>query len=136
MRGAASAIEGRALAWQARRLQPGRRPGFSLARDTQWVRETTRFSRYYESAVRTEAQLARWLEYVHHNPMRAGLAASPEEYPYCSAGGKLKTDLETYLGGTWTGQACARGASASGGKARPSGERESLEGEQRETMVV
>jgi len=32
-------------------------------------------SRYYESAVRTEEQLIRWLEYVAHNPIRAGLAS-------------------------------------------------------------
>lgn len=68
--------------------------------------------RYYESAVRTEVQLARWLDYVNYNPVRAGLAASPELYPYCSAGGTLTTDLEVYVGGTWTGRA----------EARPSGE--------------
>jgi REP element-mobilizing transposase RayT len=64
--------------------------------------------RYYESAVRTEAQLIRWLEYVAHNPVQAGLAKSPEEYPYCSPGGKLATDLEAYLDGSRTGRAEAR----------------------------
>jgi REP element-mobilizing transposase RayT len=82
--------------------------------------------RYYESAVRTEAQLARWLDYVNYNPVRAGLAGSPEEYPYCSAGGRLATDLDAYLGGRWTGRA----------EARPSGEGESLRGEQRQTIIV
>jgi putative transposase len=64
--------------------------------------------RYYESAVRTETQLKRWIEYIHQNPVRAGLAVSPDKYPFCSAGGKLSTDAETYLDGTWTGQAEAR----------------------------
>ena len=83
-------------------------------------------ARYYESAVRTEVQLARWLQYIDYNPVRAGLASSPEDYPYCSAGGKLATDLEAYLGSKWTGQA----------KARPSAETKGVWGEQRETMVV
>ena len=55
--------------------------------------------RYYESAVRTEAQLLNWVEYIHQNPIRAGLAASPEGYPYCSAAGRLPTDMEAYLNG-------------------------------------
>ncbi len=64
--------------------------------------------RYYESAVRTHAQLKRWLEYTDRNPVQAGLAASPEEYPYCSSGGRLGTDIEAYLCGSWTGRAEAR----------------------------
>ena len=67
--------------------------------------------RYYESAVRAEAQLIRWLEYVAHNPVQAGLAKSPEEYPYCSPGGKLATDLDAYLDGSWTGRAEAQPSS-------------------------
>ena len=67
--------------------------------------------RYYESAVRTEAQLMRWIEYIHRNPVQAGLAKSPEEYPYCSPGGKLGTDLEVYLKGSWTGRAEAQPSS-------------------------
>lgn len=65
-------------------------------------------ARYYESAVRTEAQLRRWLEYVDHNPVDAGLAESPEGYPYCSRGGKLATDIEAYLSGSWASRAEAR----------------------------
>ncbi len=57
-------------------------------------------ARYYESAVRTEAQLRRWIEYIDQNPLRAGLTVTPEEYPYCSAGGKLATDLEAFLDGS------------------------------------
>ena len=64
--------------------------------------------RYYESAVRTPEQLARWVEYIDRNPVQARLSASPEEYPYCSSGGRLGTDIEAYLGGSWTGRAEAR----------------------------
>lgn len=65
-------------------------------------------SRYYESAVRTEAQLTRWIEYIHRNPVQAGLASIPEEYPYCSSAGRLETDLETYLDDSCPGRAEAR----------------------------
>lgn len=65
-------------------------------------------ARYYESAVRTEAQLRRWIEYIDQNPVKAGLAVTPEEYPYCSAGGKLATDLEAFLDGSWKSRAEAR----------------------------
>ncbi len=64
--------------------------------------------RYYESAVRTEAQLWRWIEYINQNPVKAGLAATSEEYPYCSAGGRLAVDLEAYVGGSWRSRAEAR----------------------------
>src|SRR3990172_9033730 len=60
-------------------------------------------SRYYESAVRTEAQLVRWVEYIDQNPVQAGLATAPEEYPHCSAGGKLRTDIDAYLSGAGAG---------------------------------
>jgi len=55
--------------------------------------------RFYESAVRTDVQLERWVRYIEENPVRAGLAASPETYPFSSAGGGLAADLERYLGG-------------------------------------
>jgi putative transposase len=55
--------------------------------------------RFYESAVRTEVQLERWVRYIDENPVRAGLAASPRGYPFSSAGGALAVDLEPYLGG-------------------------------------
>ncbi|HLA17754.1 MAG TPA: transposase [Dehalococcoidia bacterium] len=74
--------------------------------------------RYYESAVRTEQQLVQWLKYIDDNPVRAGLASSPQQYPYGSPGGRLMTDLTAYLDGSWIGQA----------EARPSGERVPLDG--------
>ena len=65
-------------------------------------------ARYYESAVRTEAQLRGWIQYIDENPVKAGLAATPGQYRYCSAGGDLATDLEPYLAGSWAGRAEAR----------------------------
>jgi putative transposase len=56
-------------------------------------------SRFYESAVRTEVQLKRWVRYIEENPVRAGLAATPETYVFSSASGALAVDLECYLGG-------------------------------------
>jgi putative transposase len=67
--------------------------------------------RYYESGVRTEAQLRRRIEYVEWNPVRARLTASPEAYPYCSSGGRLSLDVDAYLAGL----------SGSRAEARPSG---------------
>jgi len=55
--------------------------------------------RFYESAVRTEAQLERWVRYIEENPVREGLAASPWAYSFSSGGGALAVDLERYLGG-------------------------------------
>ena len=87
--------------------------------------------RYFESVARTEAQLARWIEYIHYNAVQAGLATTPEEYPYSSAAANMQTDLEVHLGGT-PGQAKARPsgdkrvAGASGGQAEsgPSDDKE------------
>ncbi|MBI2913044.1 MAG: transposase [Chloroflexi bacterium] len=83
-------------------------------------------SRYYESAVRTQEQLTSWIEYIDRNPLEAGLVASAPEYPYCSAGGRLATDLEAYLDGSWGGQAKAwpsdeKGLMAGRAEAWPSG---------------
>lgn len=60
-------------------------------------------SRYYETIIRGEAALWRrieylWrrIEYIETNPVDAGLAASPEEYPFSSAAVACE-DVERYL---------------------------------------
>ena len=87
--------------------------------------------RYFESTARTHPQLFKWVEYIHGNPVRAGLARTPEEYPYSSAAPNMQTDLDVYLGGT-PGQAKARpsgdggssaAAESSQAKAQPSGDK-------------
>ena len=87
--------------------------------------------RYFESVARTQEQLAKWIEYIHYNPVEAGLARTPTEYLYSSAAANMQTDLEVHLGGT-PGQAKARPsgdkrvAGASGGQAEsgPSDDKE------------
>ena len=41
---------------------------------------------FYDEAVRSEKQLFNQIEYMHQNPVRANLAAVPEEYPFSSFG--------------------------------------------------
>ena len=73
-------------------------------------------ARYFESGVRTEAQLNRWIEYIEMNPVKAGLAEVADSYPYSSAGRGEVTDLEDYLaGGLWTGDAGLKPGLRNGG---------------------
>ena len=37
---------------------------------------------YYEHAVRQQADIARIIRYIVHNPVKAGLADDPRDYPY------------------------------------------------------
>ena len=39
---------------------------------------------FYDEAIRSEEQLYRQLEYLHENPVKAGLVAAPNEYVYSS----------------------------------------------------
>ena len=43
-------------------------------------------SRYHEKALRSEEALWAAVEYVHYNPVAAGLVRVPAEYPWSSAG--------------------------------------------------
>lgn len=57
------------------------------ARVTQWRLETTGHlfeKRYHPTLVDADAHLKELLRYVHLNPLRAQLAASPEDYPWTS----------------------------------------------------
>jgi putative transposase len=40
--------------------------------------------RFWEHMIRDEADLNRHRDYVHYNPVKHGLAASPKEWPYSS----------------------------------------------------
>ena len=42
--------------------------------------------RYYERALRNESDLRKALDYIHRNPLTAGLVAVPEEYRFSSYG--------------------------------------------------
>jgi len=39
---------------------------------------------FYDEYIRDEIHLLRVLEYMHNNPLKAGLVHEPEEYPYSS----------------------------------------------------
>ena len=44
-----------------------------------WYRE------YFDRAIRDEEHLDAAVHYIHDNPVKAGLVAAPEEWPYSSA---------------------------------------------------
>ena len=54
-------------------------------------------SRYHERALRSESELFAAIEYVHRNPVVAGLIKETSTFPWPSASGKYSTDLEMYL---------------------------------------
>lgn len=47
---------------------------------------------FYDECILDALTLIKKLEYIHNNPMKAGLVNSPEEYPYSSYNHYLKTD--------------------------------------------
>jgi putative transposase len=44
---------------------------------------------FYDHRVRDASEYSRFRHYIHMNPMRRGLSASPEEFPYSSMNVKL-----------------------------------------------
>jgi len=55
--------------------------------------------RYHERALRTEAELVAAIEYVHRNPVAAGLVSEAEDFSWSSANQSRSTDLQRYLSG-------------------------------------
>ena len=47
---------------------------------------------FYDEMITDSLRLIQKLEYLHNNPVKAGLVSSPEEYPYSSYNHYLKTD--------------------------------------------
>ena len=54
---------------------------------------------FYDRMIRDERQLLEAVNYVHANPVVAGLVENPEAYLYSSAGRNDLVDLEVYLWG-------------------------------------
>ncbi len=54
-------------------------------------------SRYHERTLRSERALLRAIEYVHQNPVTAGLVVDVGDYPWSSANGRCQADLLDYL---------------------------------------
>ncbi len=55
--------------------------------------------RYFDRILRSEEELRNAIEYVHYNPVKAGMVGEPEGYPFSSANQQWKTDLEEFLTG-------------------------------------
>jgi len=63
------------------------RAGQELSRNVEiWQRG------YIDHRILDAADYARHRDYIHNNPVRAGLVNSPEEYPYSSAHGGFELD--------------------------------------------
>jgi REP element-mobilizing transposase RayT len=52
---------------------------------------------FHDRVMRNERHLLETLEYMHRNPVTAGIASSPEEYRFSSACPQAETDIEEYL---------------------------------------
>ena len=55
--------------------------------------------RFYESVVRTDEQMFGYIDYIHNNPVEAGLCERPEDWPYTSARQSGGPDLARFLNG-------------------------------------
>jgi putative transposase len=47
---------------------------------------------FHDRRVRDAEEYGRFRKYIHDNPVKAGLAPSPEQWPYSSASGKFELD--------------------------------------------
>ncbi len=54
-------------------------------------------SRFYDRIIRNEEEFAKAIDYIHWNPVKAGLSETPEDYLFSSAFSKWETDLQGYL---------------------------------------
>src|SRR3990172_3055249 len=54
-------------------------------------------SRYHERALRRESELLEAIEYVHGNPVAAGLVGEAPAFAWSSASGSYRTDLVAYF---------------------------------------
>jgi putative DNA methylase len=52
---------------------------------------------YYDRVIRDESQLDSVIEYMHRNPVEAGLSQTPQEYAFCSAYSEAIVDLEAFF---------------------------------------
>ncbi len=64
--------------------------------------------RFFDRVVRNQRELQADVDYIHANPVKAGLVEKPEEYAYSSANpvyddlsGVLSSSAETVFEGEW-----------------------------------
>lgn len=53
--------------------------------------------RYHERTLRSEPELVAAIQYVHDNPVTAGLAGQAESFRWSSANPACQSDLQAYL---------------------------------------
>ena len=73
-----------AVAYPEIRLRPVREPG-SAPHYRNWRYKIWQKGAGYDFNVYTERKLREKIRYIHANPVRAGLAETPEAYPWSSA---------------------------------------------------
>jgi len=59
---------------------------------------------FYDSVMRDENEIRKWLEYMHNNPVDAGIVSSPEEYEFSSYHqyyGNLRTSIQAVIDKIW-----------------------------------
>ncbi len=85
------------VAWKkltARRIRDAQRDSGEEPSTPTWHRE------YWDRYIRDETHFQRAVEYIHHNPVKANLVATPEEWPWSSAyPGKATSAPSRGLGG-------------------------------------
>ena len=53
--------------------------------------------RFFDEIIETPESVLTVIEYIHYNPVKAGLVTEPEDYPFSSASPKYEVDWERVL---------------------------------------
>ena len=53
--------------------------------------------RFFDEIIETPESVLTVIEYIHYNPVKAGLVTEPEDYPFSSANPKYEVDWEKVL---------------------------------------
>lgn len=54
---------------------------------------------FYDHVIKNQKEFLEKLNYIHNNPVKAKIVATPEEYMFSSASGAHEMDIERYFGG-------------------------------------
>ncbi|HLF77486.1 MAG TPA: transposase [Dehalococcoidia bacterium] len=52
---------------------------------------------YYDRIIRNDDHIREVVEYVHANPVQAGIVSKSEDFPFCSAHPDAETDIEAWM---------------------------------------
>lgn len=69
---------------------------YSARRCNQYLKRTGAFwqDESHDHCLRDAEELERIIEYIENNPVKAGLASSPEEWPFSSAHDRIRQNIE------------------------------------------